>query len=214
VQQFIKLAAPVVVPTDVYVCLDSDTLFVDQVDADDFRDPTTGRALLYETTDDVDAEMAEWVGRSMRFLGVKPTHRLVSRFTHSPVVMQREVVLDMQRFIEKRHGRHWIEAMDRFGSIMEYSTYGVFAKYIDGCSRVIRSRPAMSAYFWWPEEVSDMEQSFDAKVLKTGAKMVGIQSNVGKSPAAYRHLLQRAWAGKASVRASDVGAEKLAVAAT
>jgi hypothetical protein len=59
-----------------------------------------------------------------------------------------------------------------------------------------------------------MEQSFDAKVLKTGAKMVGIQSNVGKSPAAYRHLLQRAWAGKASVRASDVGAEKLAVAAT
>jgi hypothetical protein len=193
VQQFIKLAAPDFVSSEAYVCLDSDTLFVGRVTAEDFRDRTTGKPYMYETFDDVDAEMAEWVSRSMRFLGVKPTQLPVSRFTHSPVVMRRDVVLDMQRFIEKQHGRHWMEAMDRFQMIMEYSTYGVYAKYVVGLARVTPSRPALSAYFWWADEVRNIERTFRAKLQSSGAKIVGIQSNMGKSAKDYRHLLEEAW---------------------
>lgn len=194
VQQFLKLAAPDIIQTSAFVCMDSDTLFIGKIGADDFFDPVTGRPFLYETFDDVDVEMSEWVARSMRFLGVKSTHQPVSRFTHSPVVMCRDVVLDMRAFIEKRHGGHWMTAMDRFGMIMEYSTYGVYAKHVDGLARVTPGTPRHSLYFWWAEEVAQLTRTLSARARDSGAKILAVQSNVGKDVAEYRQGLNELWA--------------------
>jgi hypothetical protein len=200
VQQFIKLSAPAFVASDIIVCLDSDTLFLERVTTEDFTDPVTGKPLLYETFDDVDAEMAEWVGRSMRFLGVKPTHQPVSRFTHSPVVMSRPVLLDMQRFIEARYKRGWIDATDRFGMIMEYSTYGVFAKYVDNLARVSPSTPALSTYYWWSEEVARLVDTLPQRLRGTSTKMLAIQSNAGLPVDAYKDILEQVWNDRAAVQ--------------
>ena len=192
IQQYLKLASPGVVSTEGIICIDSDTMFVDRVSSGDFYD-ANGKIHLYETFDDVDAEMAEWIGRSMRFLNVKPTRLPVSRFTHSPVVFHRQVVLDMQKHIETIHRKPWIEAIEDFGMITEYATYGVFAKYADGCKRVAPTPPRLSVYFWWPEEVAGMGKDLADKVKSAHAKIVGVQSNTGLSPSQYRPLVAALW---------------------
>jgi Family of unknown function (DUF6492) len=191
-QQLLKLASPSVVSTEGIVCIDSDTLFVGRVEAADFYDQT-GKLHLYETFDDVDAEMAEWVGRSMRFLGVKPTKLPVSRFTHSPTVLHRQIVLDMHSCIAAIHHKPWMRAVEDYEMITEYATYGVFAKYVDGCKRVTPTPPRLSAYFWWAEEVAAIDRDFASKVKVTHAKMVAVQSNSGILPGQYRPLVAALW---------------------
>jgi hypothetical protein len=150
------------------------------------------RPHLYETSADVDAEMAEWPARSMRFLGVKTTGRPLFRYTHSPVVFSRPVLLDLQAFIQKRYESSWMKAVIDAEMIMEYSTYGVFAREVDSLRRVAPVPPALSTYFWWPEEFSRMAETFARQVTTSGARIVGIQSKEG-SPAKVRELAEPFW---------------------
>jgi hypothetical protein len=196
-QQYVKLAAGQVVNSQAIVCLDCDTVFLRNVGEEEFFAPD-GRPYLYETIDDVDAEMAEWVSRSMRFLGVNPQHKPVSRFTHSPTIMDRSVLLDMHAFIAQRHRRPWHEAFDPLNELlMEYSTYGVFAKYVDQSKRVVPSPPSLSVYFWWPHEVAAMEQNFERKVAPPSLKMLAVQSNTNVPVATCRRLLESFWSRQA-----------------
>ncbi len=78
---------------------------------------------------------------------VKPGGKPVVRYTHSPVVMHRDVVLDLQRYIEDRHRRDWMSAIVDSEMIMEYSTYGVFARQIDGLRRVTPTNVGITCAF-------------------------------------------------------------------
>ncbi|HSI11445.1 MAG TPA: DUF6492 family protein [Chthoniobacter sp.] len=191
-QQIIKLAAPKVISTPLIVCIDSDTFFVDRVTEADFCMPD-GRAHLYETEDDIDAEMAEWPAHSMRFLGLKPTGMKLARYTHSPVVFQREVLLDLQKCIEQRHRRPWDEAIADAELVMEYTTYGVFAREVDQLRRVAPVLPRLSTYFWWTEEVARIAETFTDQVERTRARIVGVQSNTGCTPEQLRVLVEPFW---------------------
>jgi hypothetical protein len=192
-QQFIKLAAPAFIPTRGILCLDCDTVFLRHVSKSDFCDDQD-RLHLYESANDLDAEMAEWLGHSMRFLGVNPQQKPLSRFTHAPLPMDRDVLLDMQAYIGKQHGRAWEEAFDPLnGLVMEYSVYGVFAKYVDQARRVSPIVPPWSVYFWWPDEAVDIQQSFARRVAPPGVKILNVQSNTGVRPEAVRPLLEKFW---------------------
>jgi hypothetical protein len=191
VQQLIKLAAPRVTQSDIVVCIDCDTFFVGKVTPADFMTEDQ-IPHLYETSTDVDAEMAEWPARSMRFLGIKPTGRQLYRYTHSPVVFSREVLLDLHGLIEMRHRIPWMNAVIDSEMIMEYTTYGVFAREVDSMRRVAAVSPPLSTYFWWPEEFRQMSEKFASQIGKTGARIVGIQSKEG-SPVKVRELAEPFW---------------------
>jgi Family of unknown function (DUF6492) len=191
IQQLIKLAAPRVTQSEIIVCIDCDTFFVGKVTPDDFV-AENQLPHLYETSTDVDAEMAEWPARSMRFLGIKATGLPLFRYTHSPVVFSREVLLDLQKFIETRHRVPWMNAVIDAEMIMEYTTYGVFAREVDGLRRVAPVPPSLSTYFWWPDEFSRMRESFAPQVMKVGARIVGIQSKEGAA-ANVRQLAEPFW---------------------
>jgi hypothetical protein len=193
IQQLLKLAAPQVVETEGIVCLDSDTLFVDRLTADDFFAPD-GRMHLFET-EDTDCEMGEWYIRSLKFLGESLRNRPVLRTTHSPVPMHRQVMLDMQTHIEKQHGVFWMEAMARTEMIMEYSTYGAFARYVDKLRHVVPARPQpLSLYFWWSEDMDHLLTDLVERVQATRPKTVLINSSHGRPVSAYRALIEQAWA--------------------
>jgi hypothetical protein len=198
-QQLLKLASPAVVDTDGIVCLDSDALFVSRVTADDFFAPD-GRLHLYETTDDLDTEMAEWYAHSLRFFGEKVTGVPLRRFTHAPVPMHRAVLLDMQKFIENRHGQSWMEAIIAADRIMEYTTYGAFARHIDGLKRVCPTTPTLTLYYWWADEVKLLHSHFEQQIAARQPKIVLVNSNIGLSVESYRNLLARAWPGTDSTR--------------
>ncbi len=193
-QQLLKLATPKVVETEGIVCLDSDTLFVDHVTSDDFFAPD-GRLHFYETDDDVDCEMGEWYIRSLRFLGESLRNRPVLRTTHSPVPLHRQVLLDMQAHIEKQHGMFWMEAMTRAEMIMEYSTYGAYARYLDKLQHVVPARPdALCLYFWWKEDMDSLFTDLVERVQATKPRAVVVQSSQGRPVSEYRALIEQAWA--------------------
>jgi hypothetical protein len=201
-QQLMKLAAAGVISTDAMICLDSDTFFVDRVTAADFF-ASDGRVHLYETSDDLDVEMAEWYAHSMRFLGVKETGVPLQRFTHSPVPMQTQVVREMQQHIEKTHGMNWMEAMVRGDRITEYATYGAYARHVDNCRRVAPVLPPLTLYYWWKREGAQLAEDFETRVMQTHPKMVLINSNIGIPVEQYRQLAARVWpdAARAQVTA-------------
>jgi hypothetical protein len=195
-QQLMKFAAAGVVTTDAMICLDSDTFFVDRITAADFAAPD-GRVHLYETTDDLDVEMAEWYAHSLRFLGVKETGVAPRRFTHSPVPMHAGVVREMQAHIQKVHGMNWMEAMVRGERITEYATYGTYARHIDNCRRVAPEHPALTLYYWWKREGAQLAEDFAARVAQARPKMVLINSNIGIPVEQYRRLASSVWPGAA-----------------
>lgn len=200
-QQLMKLAAARVVTTDAMICLDSDTFFVDRVTADDFT-TIDGRVHLYETSDDLDVEMAEWYAHSLRFLGVKEVGVTLRRFTHSPVPMHTLVVREMLQHIEKTHGMNWMDAMVNADRITEYTTYGTYARHIDNCRRTAAVPPALTLYYWWKTEGARLAEDFDMRVTQAKPKMVLINSNIGIPVEQYRQLAARVWPGvKATVPA-------------
>jgi hypothetical protein len=201
-QQLMKLAAARVVTSDAMICLDSDTFFVGRVTADDFK-TQDGRVHLYETTDDLDVEMAEWYAHSLRFLGMKEVGIPLRRFTHSPVPMCTQVVRDMQAHIENAHGMNWMEAMIRAERITEYTTYGTYARHIDAFKRTVPALPQLTVYYWWPEQFDTIASDLEARVDAANASMVLVNSN-GKHPVSeYRHYVERLWENAGTGRRSS-----------
>ena len=192
VQQILKLAAPSVVNTDGIVCLDSDTFFVRRVVHEDFYTPE-GKLHLYETEDDLDAQMAEWPAHSMRFLNIEPMHMPLKRWTHAPVPMQRRIVEDMQKYIESIHHKFWGDAVADGDMIFEYTTYGVYARLINQLADVAPVKPPLTVYYWWPEQIKTIEQDFLPRIEQSGGKAVLINSNIGRSVSDYRGLAESAW---------------------
>lgn len=191
IQQLIKLASPKVVDTQGIVCLDSDCFFIAPVSAGDFYAPD-GRLHLYESTDDLDVEMAEWYPHALRFLGHKTTGVPLRRFTHAPVPLHREILVEMHRFIEARHGKSWMHAVEEGDMIMEYTLYGAYCRHNGGMGRVVAAPPPLSAYCWWPEQVDRLPEILEHE-LKKGKKIALVQSNSGKPVSAYRAAAQGIW---------------------
>jgi hypothetical protein len=201
-QQLLKLASPAVVRTDGIICLDSDVFFVDQVTASDFIAPD-GRLHLYETTDDIDAEMAEWYAHSLRFLSQKVTSAPLRRFTHAPVPMLRELLVELQQFIEEQRGRPWMEAIIQADRVMEYTTYGVYARHIDKLSRVCPIKPSLAHYYWWAHEAQNIEDHFADQIASSKPKMILINSNIGLDVGVCRRLLLPIWESQGGRKARN-----------
>jgi len=191
-QQLLKLAAPQVIHTRGILCLDSDTFFVGRVAESDFFSED-GRLHLYETEDDLDAEMAEWYAHSLRFFDLKPAHEPVRRYTHSPVPMDREVVGDMTQWIARRYGCAWTEAILNADRVMEYTTYGTYARHIDKLRRTSPARPALTLYYWWSEQAKALAEDFQARLEESRARMVLINSNTQTPVGLARELCLGVW---------------------
>jgi len=192
IQQLLKLAAPAFIQTPGIICLDSDAFFVRRVTPADFHAPD-GRLHLYETTDDVDIEMAEWYAHSLRFFGQNPLGVPIRRFTHAPVPLQRDVLLEMQSAIQQRHKKNWMDAIISADRIMEYTTYGTFARHIHQLKLVSPIAPPLVFYYWWATTADTIQREFHQRLAATAAKIVLINSNMGLQVSQYRDLVAAAW---------------------
>ena len=190
-QQLVKLMAGDVAGTDGIVCLDSDVLFFDRVTEGDFF-ADDGRLHLYETSAGLDAEMAHWLGESLRFLRVPLRGQALRKYTHQPMCFDREVCREMREHIARVHGSAWHDAFIAAG-VTECTTYGVFAREVHQLRRVAPVEPVLTVNFWWPAEVERFEETFLPRVVEGREKMVLVQSNAGRAVAEIRPLVERAW---------------------
>ncbi|HEY3999197.1 MAG TPA: DUF6492 family protein, partial [Candidatus Xenobia bacterium] len=193
-QQLTKLLAATVVPTEGIVCLDSELAFVGPLSDADFE-TEDGTMHLYETVDDLDAEMGDWYVKSMRFLDVPLRHQTMYRCVHAPAVLHRDVMLELQRHVEQLHQKDWIRAILGTPDIYEYQTYGVFARHLHHLRLVAPVVPQLSLYYWWPEQIETIAQDFARRLEERPARLVLVNSNLGIDTAVYRSLIAARWPG-------------------
>lgn len=190
-QQLVKLAVSSMVETAGLVCLDSDILFISQVQHKDFFTPE-GKLHLYETVEDLDVEMAEWLVDSMKFLKIPLKQKLAKKYIHPLAPLHCEVLSEFKAYVEHLYSKPWAEAMAE-KNVTEYMTYGSYASCMDQLKRQEPIQPALCYYFWWPEAIEALAENFFSVVQQHQAKAVLVQSNIGHLPSAYRILAEAAW---------------------
>ncbi|HLK58708.1 MAG TPA: DUF6492 family protein [Chthonomonadaceae bacterium] len=190
-QQFVKLAVANIVQTEGYVCVDADIFYCDRLVEADFY-AADGRLHLYETTEDLDVEMAEWLAQSMRFLGIEMRQKRPAKYIHALLPMHTEVVREMIAYIEDRHKGNWAEAMVDH-HVTEYMTYGAYARYLHHLKRVVPAEPTRCLYYWWADQIATMQTDFPERLAQSRAKAVLVQSNLGRAVRDYRALAELAW---------------------
>ncbi|MGD0540288.1 MAG: DUF6492 family protein [Tepidisphaeraceae bacterium] len=191
VQQLAKLNAPSLIQTEAIISLDSDTFFIRHVREEDFFSED-GRLHLYETRDGLMVTTCNWLGRSMHFLGVS-TDQPARQYIHNPVPMKRQLLLDMQAYIEARHKKSWMKAMLQW-NVTEYSTYGVYAKHIARLKDLCLTRPPISISYWSESDVANFESDFPEKTEDVRTKMVCVQSHTGLTLDDFRPYVEKIWA--------------------
>lgn len=201
IQQIIKLSSPEFTDTPGIVVLDSDVVFLDKVVHSDFY-ASDGRLHLYERPHSETVETAEWFIRSVRFLSLPTSRVVMKQYTYAPVPIHRDVVLDLRRFMESRGQRSWIEAFHD-AQIMEYSTLGVFSRYIDKLKRQCPVPPTLSVQFWVRDHMNDAERKIHEAVTSNGAKVALIQGNMGHDIGYVRDLVRSVWDGTVSMRGNS-----------
>ena len=190
-QQIVKLAAPRVIDTPGIVCLDSDVVFVKPIQSADFFNQQ-GRLHLYETESDMDAQMADWFCRSMRFFGISLRQQPLKQYIHPLSPLHRDVLLDMHRAIEARYHKPWDQAVVK-QNVFEYMTHGVYSRFVDKLQRQDPVVPKLCVYYWWPEQAQRMAEDFLRQIQQKQARAVWIQSNLNLPVAEIRKLAVETW---------------------
>lgn len=192
-QQMVKLAAPMALGLDILVCVDSDVAFLRHVEASDFYDPHTAKALLYETVDE-NAETASWTIGAANLLGVPLRDVRLRQYIHHPVVMDGRTVQDLDRRLGETTGKSALDCVLR-SRTTEYPLYGVYARYVDKLARVVPSEPLPVSTLWTTDIAPDGVLEWAKAVLSTRPLPFGIaiQSTIPSDRAALAELLRSAW---------------------
>jgi hypothetical protein len=190
VQQYVKLTAGSVVDTSIWVCIDSDVFFLRHMDEADFYS-RTGRPVLLELIDWEGGPTAiEFRNASARLLGIRP-EKLDPRvlYTYPVFPMERGVVDDLFRFIERRKRVHWWEAMALAGAT-ECETYGLFAHHIHGLRNVVPEdrRWCLPLY-----DVANFDAMLRYAVNGIGAKTVMIDAHLNCDPSGLHDAVRSHW---------------------
>ena len=133
IQQLIKLAAPVLLPHEVFVCFDSDIVVTGAFSLTEFV--PEGKIALYEARIEVTPEqkLDRWYLNACRLLD-QPLPRGPGDFAYNyvsmPFVFERQTTAALQAWLERRYGRPWFEsvAAQELGAWSEFMTYGVFVR--------------------------------------------------------------------------------------
>ena len=190
-QQLMKLCAPQYIETEGILCLDSDVFFVDRVEEKDFFSDD-GKLHLYENDCEYTVETIYWMAQSMKALNV-PLGQKPYLYVHNPVPLHREVVLALQRELSRVHDRNWIDVFLE-NDLTEYTTYGVFARYVNGLYKVAPVKPPFTLNYWSNEQLEGYTDTLLGQIRSQGARVVCINSAIGRPVSEYRSLVENVWA--------------------
>jgi hypothetical protein len=189
-QQLMKLSAPQYVPTEGIVCLDSDVVFVDRVEEHEFYGPDR-RLHLYESDRDFTVGTIQWMAQSMQAFKIPLEHKPLL-YIHHPVPLHRQVVLGLQRGLERIHGRRWSDVFLDL-NLTEYTSYGVYARFVNDLKHVTPVKPPFTLSFWNDEQLEGYTETLLDRIRARGAKVVCINSGIGRPVDEYRSLVEKAW---------------------
>jgi hypothetical protein len=184
-QQWVKLAIGERLGLDAWVCVDSDVFAVRPWAPFGVLGPPCE---LHELVDfPVGESIHRYLAASSAFLGigdVGTSRTYVGQATplHGPTVSR------LLRHVEETTGRAWWAAMvDAFAT--EYTTYGLFARHVDGmCEVVPVDRRWCRLFFEFGES---FEHDLRSAVEHEGCVLGMLHSRLGVEPEAYRAAVER-----------------------
>jgi len=129
VQQILKIAASIELPSSRFCILDSDVVFFRHIDMSRFDAPNpipllTRRNEVTATT----PRHARWVETTHRLLGLSAPALPADDFIGHLIVWDQETVRAMAARIEASTGTSWTEALCRIREFSEYMLYGAFVQ--------------------------------------------------------------------------------------
>jgi hypothetical protein len=189
VQQLTKLAAADVVDTD-YVCVDSDTFWVRPVDERDFRAPD-GQLRLFERHS-FSTFHVQWLAESLAVWNVAPEESIEPVSCVDPIVpMARSLVRDLRRDLEVLQRVPWYRIPLERG-VVEYSIYGVYARYVRRLDGVVPTEPNLVVRYW-ESEFELFRAMAETIAAEDEKKAVMVHCNPGVSPDDYRATVEQVW---------------------
>jgi Family of unknown function (DUF6492) len=129
VQQYLKIAATIALPSQRYCILDSDVVFFRDFDLSRFENPNS--IPLLNVQDEITSEHirhARWVETTHELLGLPTPPLPASDFIGHIIFWDQQTTGAMASRIEAVTGLHWIEALCRTREFSEYLLYGYFAQ--------------------------------------------------------------------------------------
>lgn len=191
-QQVVKLAAAKAIGAESVVCVDSDVFFVRDVTESDFFD-LDGRLHLHEP-EGLAFLLLRLMSDSARFLKLPDAAPVVkiSAYQSQVVPLHGGVIADMEKYIERITGKKWYDAMFNAG-VVEYTTYGLFARYIDNLDRVAPVWSNLCVNFHFPEQYAVFPEYFPKRVDEVDARAGMIHGELGVPVRHYRDVVQQLW---------------------
>ena len=181
VQQIAKIAMAKMLSEHTLLMVDSDAVFVRDVDLAIFSNGTESR--LFTQRGAIGRDMAAhvtWHRNACALLGISvPFAPPLDDYIGQVISWKRDLVLEMCARIETTSGRPWYEAIARTRQFSEYMTYGLFAEHVAGRSGNvwIDEHPRCNSH-WNPVALSsgDIQRFVDALDADDLAMMISTHS--------------------------------------
>jgi hypothetical protein len=189
-QQIAKLEAHRIAG-DGYIAMDSDSFFVRPFDPATFWDDD-GKFMLFETTTEA-LEMQEWYCRSLRFLDVPVYGERARSHVDAAVPMHSGTVERMLQYIESVHRGPWWWSMLRH-EVMEFSTYGGFARHVDKLHDVFVDNTEFVRLLWQASDgVNALAADLRDRTADAYVTVSGVASTNHLEPASYIDVVEALW---------------------
>ncbi|MGL5939680.1 MAG: DUF6492 family protein [Waterburya sp.] len=131
IQQIVKLSIAKHMTEDVLIFVDSDVAFVRPFDVQRFIQNDQIR--LYSQPNEIKPEtqpLAKWHEVSNKLLGLPPVSYPTANHLGNFITWRRENVLKLHQYLEKIHGKNWVEVIANSWDLSEYILYGTFVELI------------------------------------------------------------------------------------
>jgi hypothetical protein len=156
VQQIAKIATASMLTESTLVLVDSDAVFVRDVDPNVFT--SNGETRLYVQRGGIDAGMIShvtWHATACRLLGIPEETVPLDDFIGQVISWKRDAVVAMCARIEHVTGKRWHDAIVQARQFSEYMTYGVYVERVAGLpgNAWIDERPRCASH-WETSELT------------------------------------------------------------
>jgi hypothetical protein len=131
IQQIVKLSIAQYITEDVLIFVDSDVAFVRPFNVQNFV--KNNQIRLYSIPNAITSEtqpLARWCEVSNKLLGLPPVTYPTANHLGNFITWKRDNVLALHQYLEKIHGKSWIEVIANSWHLSEYILYGTFIELI------------------------------------------------------------------------------------
>jgi hypothetical protein len=198
VQQIAKIATATLLDEMTLVMVDSDALFVRDVEPAVFT--TNGATRLYRSTGGISAEMDDhilWHNNACRLLNVMPDEAPMSDYIGQIISWNRQLVIQMCAHVESVANTSWHGALARTRAISEYLLYGLYVEKVlgSGANVWIDERSRCKAH-WQVHPLLDSQLAEFSMSLEEGDFALMISSHSTTSRATRRAAIKLATNGR------------------